>query len=777
LLEQSDWQASWIEPDVQERTDRSNPAVYLRQDFKLSNNITRARLYVTCHGLYEIYLNNKQVGDQVFTPGWTAYDKRLQVQSYDVTDLLQQGDNAIGAMLGDGWYRGRLMVSKGRNLYGEKVGLLCQIVITYRDRSKQIIPTDTDWKAATGPILMSDIYDGETYDARLEMPGWASPGFDDNQWSTVSRAKYDLGNLVASDGVPVRRMQEVKPVKIFRTPKGETVVDMGQNMVGRLRVRIQGQKGTQVVLKHFEVLDKAGNVYTENLRSARQTDTYILRGDGLETYEPYFTFHGFRYVAVENWPGELTLDNLTGIVIHSDTPWVGNFECSNPLINQLQDNIKWGQRGNFLDIPTDCPQRDERLGWTGDAQVFARTACFNADCAAFYTKWLADVAVDQKSSGAVPHVIPDALSYGRKDGGASAGWADVATVVPWTMYLCYGDIRILERQYPSMKAWVDYMARRAGESFFWKQDFTFGDWLSFNTTSSDYPGATTDKDLITQAYFARSTDLLIRAAQVLGKSEDVQRYSELLTKIKKVFQAEFVTPNARIASNTQTAYALALAFDLLPEHQRPETAARLAEDVRKFGHITTGFLGTPLICHVLSDYGYFNEAFMLLNRKEYPSWLYPVTQGATTIWERWDGQKPDGTFQDRGMNSFNHYAYGAIGEWLYRVVAGIEINESQPGYKHIIIQPHPGGGLTSAQASLKSLYGQIRSHWQVIDGKMVLEIKIPVNTVATIHLPKAKIAEIKESQMNELKEARRQGDVVTLRVGSGSYRFEYPMTQ
>jgi len=780
LLKTGDWQADWIEPDIKENPKASNPCPMLRKEFRLKGAIKMARAYVTCRGLYRMELNSQVVGDELFAPGWTAYLHRLQYQTYDVTELLKNGANCIGVLLGDGWYRGRLVWQDRRNLYGRKVALLAQIEVEFQDGRREIVSTDSTWKASTGPILKSDIYDGEVYDARLEIDGWSEPGLDDSAWAPVAVADHSKELLVAPAGVPVRAMEEVKPGNIIETPKGETVVDMGQNMVGWVRIKVQGPAGTHIKLRHAEMLDAQGNFYTENLRTAKQAVEYITRGKGKEAFEPHFTFQGFRYVAVEGWPGKLSLDDLTGVVVYSDIAPVGTFECSNALISQLQHNIQWGQKGNFLDVPTDCPQRDERLGWTGDAQAFARTACFNADVAAFYTKWLADLAADQQPSGAVPYVIPNVLTLGAQRGAsASAGWADAAVVVPWTVYLCYGDTRILEQQYSSMKAWVDYMAGRAGDSYFWNTDFTFGDWLAFNTTRSDYPGATTDKDLICQAYFAHSTDLLQRTAKVLGKQDDVRKYGELLKKIKKVFLDEFVTPNVRLASNTQTAYSLALAFDLLPDAWKKRAAQRLADDVDHFKHITTGFLGTPLICHVLSDYGYFEQAYMLLNRKDYPSWLYPVTKGATTIWERWDGLKPDGTFQDKGMNSFNHYAYGAIGEWLYRVVAGLEIDEKNPGYKHIIIQPHPGGGLTHAKARHDSLYGPIESGWRLAGQKMIVNVEIPPNTTATVRLPRAKLADVRESgkrldSSEAITDIVQDGDAAVMRVGSGRYSFEYP---
>src|SRR4030095_16858886 len=492
-----------------------------------------------------------------------------------------------------------------------------------------------------------------------------------------------------------------------------------------------------VTLRHAEVLDKEGNFYVENLRAAKQTIQYTLKGSGVETFEPHFTFQGFRYVAIAGYPGELTPQSLTGVVIHSDMAPASEFETSSSLINKLQHNIIWGQKGNFLDVPSVCPQRDERLGWTGDAQVFSRTAAFNMDVAGFYTKWLRDVAADQLESGSVPYVIPDVLSRKDRPAGGAAGWADVAVIIPWTMYLTYGDKQMLESQYDSMNKWIEYMRKRAGDDFIWDGDYHFGDWLAFATTRPDYPGATTGKDLIATAFFAHSTDLMRRIALVLGRRDDADRFGELFEKIRHAFQREFVTEAGRVGEGTQTAYVLALEFDLLPEQLRPVAAKRLAQEVRERKHLTTGFLGTPYICHVLSRYGYLTEAYMLLNREDYPSWLYPVKHGATTIWERWDGQKPDGSFQDQGMNSFNHYAYGAVGDWMYQVVAGLEIDPAAPGYKHILIQPQPGGGLTHAKASHATMYGKVTSDWEIKNDRFNLTVEIPPNTRATVRLPKA----------------------------------------
>ena len=781
LLRPADWKASWIEPDLKEDASQPGPAPMLRGTFKIESRIKEARAYVTSHGLYELYLNGKRVGDQLFTPGWTSYNKRLQYQTYDITNLLQNGDNAVGAMLGNGWYRGNIGFSGQRNFYGDRLSLLLQINVKYRNGREETFGSSEKWRAATGPILMSEIYHGEVYDARLEKPGWATPSFDDSSWLPVKVANHRKDLLVAPAGPPVRRIEELKPIKIIKTPAGETVVDMGQNMVGWVRLKCGGPAGTTITLRHAEVLDKHGNFYVENLRAAKQTVKYILKGAGIESFEPHFTFQGFRYVAVDGYPEELTLDSLTGVVIHSDMTRTGEFETSSALINQLQHNIIWGQKGNFLDVPTDCPQRDERLGWTGDAQVFARTAAFNMDVAGFFAKWLKDMAADQLESGSVPHVIPDVLSTRDKDAGGAAGWADAIVIIPWTVYLSYGDRRVLEEQYDGMTKWIEYMHRRAGNNYIWDGDYHFGDWLSFATTSPDYPGATTSKDFIATAFFAHSTDLMRRIAQILGRNNDATRFGELFARIKDAFQKEFVTRAARVGEDSQTAYVLALQFDLLPEEFRARAAARLAADVRSRGHLTTGFLGTPYICHVLARFGYLDAAYLLLNREQYPSWIYPVKQGATTIWERWDGQKPDGTFQDRSMNSFNHYAYGAVGDWMYRVIAGIEIDVSAPGYKHILIQPQPGGGFTRARASHMSPYGKVGSAWELNNQEFQLIAEVPSNTCATVRLPRAALGKVNESGKllavgTGIIAVKQFADSVVVEVGSGQYVFAYTMT-
>ncbi|MEL7588992.1 MAG: glycoside hydrolase family 78 protein [Prolixibacteraceae bacterium] len=772
LMDQADWKADWIssEPEIKESYLR--PCPFFRKEFDLSKKVRSARVYVTAQGLYQLFLNGKRVSDDLFTPGWTSFNKRLQYQTYDVTDLLQ-AKNAVGAIVGNGWFCGNIGWNGGKGYYGDKPSFLMQMQITYTDGTTGLVVTDSSWKTGTGPILSSDIYNGESYDANQEMSGWNSAGFSDNKWVAVSTPQIPKNMLVAPQGVPVKAIAEIKPVKLFTTPKGETVFDMGQNMVGWVRLKVQGKKGDRITLKFAEVLDKEGNFYTANLRAAKATDVYTLKGEGEEVYEPHFTFHGFRYVKMEA-PVKASTDQITGVVIHSDMTPTGTFTCSDPLIDQLQKNIQWGQRGNFLDVPTDCPQRDERLGWTGDAQVFSMTAAFNFDVAAFYTKWMKDVAADQLPDGKVPHVIPDVL----KGGGGSTAWADAALIVPWTMYRIYGDRRILEEQYASMKAWVEYMRKRAGEDNLWTGDTHYGDWLAFASNRSDYTGATTEKDLIATAYYRYSSALLSKIAGIIGNQADAAVYADLSENIKKAFNAEFVSPNGRLVSHTQTAYLLALAFDMLPENLVKNAASYLAEDVKKFKHLTTGFVGTPLLCETLSSHGYEDLAFMLLTRKEYPSWLYPVTQGATTIWERWDGQKPDGTFQDVGMNSFNHYAYGAIGEWLYSYVGGIRINPEKPGYQRFFLDPHMGGKLDFVKTSFQSMYGEIRSDWKLEGEDFVYEVVIPANTTATVTLPNAKAEQlimnagpVGEAVKKNLTQSEKG---LSVDLGSGKYHFRYP---
>ena len=761
----TEWKADWIAPDWEEDISKSMPSPYLRKEFTLENDIGNARLYISSHGLYQVEINGKRIGDQEFTPGWTSFDTRLQYQTYDVTRELQPGKNVIGIILGDGWFSGSLGWRDNRNVWGSQLSAIAELLVQQPNGKFEIIQTDDTWRASTGPILESDIYNGEVYDATKELVGWSNPGFDDSGWKGTQKVDLSKEKLIAPEGPPVSIINTLETRSIQKVGN-DWLVDMGQNMVGWIRIKANGKKGDIITLRHAEILDKDGIIYYENLRAAKQTNTYHLKGGGEETFQPHFTFQGFRYLMVSGYPGELSAADIKGIVIHSDMEPAGTFTCSDPLINQLQHNILWGLKGNFLDVPTDCPQRDERLGWTGDAQVFAPTACFNVNAASFYTKWLKDLAADQDEDGSIPHVIPNILGHG-----GATGWADAGVVIPWVLYQEYGDISVLESQYESMKKWIGFMKQRAGADLIWDGDQHFGDWLSFDVSRSDYMGAYTTKDLIATAYYSYSSRLVSMVASVLGKEVDARYFSELSNKVKGAFNDEFVTPNGRLVSHTQTAYTLALAFDLLDENTAGKAATHLARDVESFGHITTGFLGTPLISLTLTDQGRTDLAYQLLNRKEYPSWLYPVTMGATTIWERWDGQKPDSTFQNKGMNSFNHYAYGAIGQWMYQVVAGIGIDPDQPGYKHIIINPRPGGGLTSARATHQSMYGEIGSGWKLEGEKLTMEVTIPANTSATLHIPgSAKDVLINGKGIAEsgidFKEA--EGELIGL-TGSGSY--------
>jgi len=783
LLSASDWKAKWIE--MEGDTIRYSPSPHFRTEFTVNKNVRKAVVYVTAHGFYELHLNGKKVGDQVLTPGWTSYGKRIQYQVYDVTGQIVRGKNAVGAVLGDGWFRGNIPWGNTWAVYGKKLGLLMQMKITYTDGSESMVVTDESWKSNNdGAIRMSDIYNGEIYDANKKLTGWNSSGYNDGNWKPVKTGNYK-NTLVASESVPVRKIQEIKPVRVFRSPRGSILVDMGQNMVGWVRLKVSGPKGTVVTLRHAEVLDKYGEFYTANLRAAKCELTYTLAGTGEETYEPRFTFMGFRFVEVTGFPGTLTADNITGVVVHSDMTPTGTFECSSSLVNQLQHNIQWGQKGNFVDIPTDCPQRNERLGWTGDAQAFSRTAAFNFDVSSFFTKWMKDVSLDQKADGAVPDVIPDVLNpQNATTAMPSAGWGDAAVIVPWTMYTVYGDKKLLETQYPGMKKWVEYIRKKAGNSCMWKGGSKYGDWLFFHpSVKDDHKTADghTEHDFIATAFYAYSTSLLAQAAKALGNIEDEKTYSDLFRKIRDVFIHEYVTPAGRVGTCSQTAYILALKFDLLPADLYPAAARFLADDIRsRRNHLSSGFIGTVYICHELTRAGYTDVAYDLLLQESYPSWLYPVKMGATTIWERWDGQKPDSTFQNPGMNSFNHYAYGAIGDWMYRVAAGIET--LMPGYRHLVLQPHPAKNLEYARASLETQYGTVLSGWERKDGKIIIKVKIPANSDALIALP-ADGPDMISVNGKPLKdnpdikilgfEENKAGKSITAQTGSGEYTFEF----
>ena len=803
LLKKEDWKAKWIQAGFIEDT-LLRPSPLFRKTFTSNKKIQSANLFITSHGLYESFVNGKRVGNAYLTPGFTSFNKRLQYQMYDVTSHLQAGKNALTVSLGNGWYRGNLVWEGKKDIYGNDVSVLYQLKINYVDGTSEDIISDDSWKSSTGAITSSEIYHGETIDSRLEKEGWQTATYDDKAWSGVKTVFFDNKNLVATINEPVTKHETFKPLKIFKTPLGEQVIDFGQNLVGFVQVKVKGVAGDKIIISHAEVLDKAGNFYTANLRAAKQTNTYILKGSGEEIFEPHFTFQGFRYIKIVGVAGEIKPENFTAVALYSDMKPTGTLTTSNALLNQLQHNIQWGQKGNFLDIPTDCPQRDERLGWTGDAQVFSRTASFNMGVNSFFRKWMKDVAADQLLNGSVPFVIPNVLG---DEASGSAGWADVATIIPWDMYLAYGDKKILEDQYPSMKAWVNFMKQKS-QNDLWNTGFHFGDWLFYRPDDdNDGRAALTDKYMIAQCFYAHSTQLLINTAKVLNNKEDVEIYSALLQKIKVAFVKEYLTPNGRLVSSSQTAYTLALNFDMLPENVRQSAAERLVANIKDYNyHLTTGFLGTPYLCHVLTRFGYHDVAYTLLTQETYPSWLYPVKMGATTIWERWDGQKPDGSFQTVGMNSFNHYAYGAIGDWMYRVIAGID-TDGEPngvGYKKIIIRPRidgkilragenasewskvgslqknekDSGGLQSVAADLQTNYGKVSSNWKNENGQLSLEVEIPVNTTAVLYLPTSKTENIKEnreliSNNKNIVIKEKQTNQTVLEVGSGKYSFTF----
>jgi alpha-L-rhamnosidase len=731
------------------------PVGYFRTAFSLPSPPVSARLYITALGLYEPYLNGERIGLDEFAPGWTDYRKRVQYRAYDVTESLKRGDNVLGSILGDGWYCGHIEW-RDRQMYGDRPLLRAELHIHFADGTKQVIGTDSTWQVGSGPILESDIIMGEAVDARREVPGWnrdstAPPGF-------APAIQHDAQvKIVAAAGPPVRVTEEIHPtadpIRRPTWPRDQWIIDLGQNMVGRVRLRVSGKCGDTIRLRYAEMLDEKGNLYLAALRSARATDYYTLKGDGEEVYESKFTFHGFRYVEVTNLESPPNSDTITGIVLHSDTPITGTFSCSEPLLNQLQKNIQWGQRGNFLDVPTDCPQRDERLGWTGDAQVFGATAAFNADVAGFFTKWQTDLRDAQGEDGAIPPVIPNTGVVGG-DGGPA--WADAVIICPWQMYQAYGDQRLLERNYDVFKKYLDYLQSTAIDLIRSHPDWNgfsgFGDWLSTN--------AETPNDLIGTAFFAHSADLLSQIAGVLRKSQDEATYAELKSRVARAFRNRFLTPDGLITSQTQTAYVLALHFGLLEEHQEAGVLELLTKNIAKRGdHLSTGFVGTPYLTHVLSDYGQEDVAFRLLMQKTYPSWLYPVTQGATTIWERWDGWTHDKGFQDAGMNSFNHYAYGAVGNWLYTRVAGLA--PAAPGYREIAFRPLIGGGLTQATATLETILGRASSMWQVEGNELVWTIEVPVGSKGLVELPHG----FESAMLEGVKHTN------SFEVGSGTYRI------
>lgn len=710
------WQAQWIGGTLAGGPRTAAPCPAFKKEFQTQKPIARARLYATALGIYQATLNGQKVGDHELAPGWTEYKKRVRFQTFDITDHLKDA-NHLEFTLADGWYSGHI-AWRGRELYGDRPKLLAQLEIEYADGQTEIISTNESWLHAYGPNLECDILMGQAEDARQTY----------DHWQPVLTFEETV-QLVPSQEPPVRITQEITPIEIKEIPQwpaSRWLFDLGQNMVGRIRLKLTGQPGQTITLRYVEVLDKNGKIYTENLRSAKQTDYYTCKG-GEEVWEPIFTFHGFRYVEIGGLTTPPTEETLTGLVLHSDIAKTGEFECSDPLINQLQENIDWGQRGNFVDVPTDCPQRDERLGWTGDAQVFVRTAAYNRDVNLFFRKYVQDMEEAQFESGAIPCVAPSNNIIDHEGGPA---WADAFLICPWEIYQTYGDQEILSRHYPAFQRYFQFLENTCRDNRRCYPDYEgfkgFGDWLSHE--------ANTPIEIIGTAFFAHAADLMSRIAGVLGHAADQANYQTRYQEIRQTFQDHFITPDGLVASGTQTAYVLALHFGLVRDGQAPIAVQELVLDIERRGdRLSTGFVGTPYLCHVLTAGGRTDVAYRLLNQKRWPSWLYPVTKGATTIWERWDGWTEENGFQDPGMNSFNHYAYGAIGDWMYRTILGIDLIES--GYKKFRLAPQPGGGLTQAQGSLETPYGRIESAWKREGETTHYTFTIPPNTTAEITLP------------------------------------------
>ena len=696
----------WIKP----ASDTGDTCPVFKKNFNAPGKIKTAKLAITAKGVYEATINGALVGDFFMAPGWTSYDKRHLYQEYDVTQMLK-ADNTIEVTVGRGWYSGRLGFGGGRtNIWGKDYGLIAQLEIVYENGEATTISTDHTWEYAKSPILFSDIYDGEIYDARITPGNWQPAGILDEP----------TNHLLPHDGEFVREFERLKPVKLITSPKGETILDFGQNLTGRLEFTVNANAGDEVKISHAEVLDKDGNFYTENLRSAKSLIEYTCK-DGLQTYKPHFTFMGFRYIRLDKYPCEAKEKDFTAIVAHSDIKRTGYFNSSHPKLNRLFENIIWGQKGNFLDIPTDCPQRDEKLGWTGDAQVFVRAAAYNFDVQKFFKKWLRDLAADQFPDGAVPYVIPDVLSVpGGKRSGLSAAWGDAAVICPWQIYLTYGDKDILAEQYDSMTQWVEYIRNTGDNEFLWDSGEQLGDWLGLDATEGSYTGSS-DKYFIATAFYAYSTSLLIKTAKVLGK--DFWEYEKLYNGIVDAFYKTFTC-------KTQTEHALAIYFGLT---DKQKAASDLAKMVIENGNkLTTGFVGTPYLLHALSENGYATVAYNLLLQEEMPSWLYQVDQGATTMWEHWDGIKENGEMWSANMNSFNHYAYGAVADWMYGVAAGIQVDEDKPGFEHIILKPVADKRLEFLEASIDTRYGRVWSKWTAEGDKFKYEFKVPTTATITI---------------------------------------------
>ncbi len=715
VYNKSDWQGMFITHEFDQ--EETTCPLFIK-DFNIIKKIKKAKLYATACGVYEIMLNNKEVTENIMPPGYTSYNKRLMYQTYDVTQLVSS-ENNLEITLGNGWYKGVFGLNSTYNLYGDRVAVLAMLRLEYEDGEVEVISTDESFKVYKSQIKYSEIYHGETTDFTSEIE-FISNAVEFTPSTTI-------GKLVSQECGFVKVIEEIKAKELIITPKGEQVIDFGQNLTGLPKIKLPISTSGKLEIYHSETLDKDGNFYTENLRSAKCTDTYIYNENkvGL-TVMPLFTFHGFRYIKIVG-ANNINIDDYTACVMHTDMEQTGYFTSDNKLVNQLQSNIRWGQKGNFLDIPTDCPQRDERLGWTGDAQVFASTAMYNYDTALFFKKWLRDLYADQNMKIGVPHVIPNAL--GKQ--GASCAWADAATIIPMTLYNVYGDKEVLYEQYNSMKDWVEYIISKTEENGLWQSGFHFGDWLALDGQSIH--GAT-DIYFIANAYYIKSIENLYKASEILGYDEEANKYKKLYNSVKEKFNDEYVTKNGRLVSETQTSCVLALHFNLVKDCYKEKIVETLEKKLsEKNDHLCTGFVGTPYLCHCLSENGEHGLATKIFLQEDYPSWFYSVKMGATTIWERWNSILPDGSFETAGMNSLNHYAYGSIGSWLYEKVAGISILEA--GYKKFEIKPILTKGFSEVSAKFNSVYGEISSEWKIGENGFELKVVIPANTKAIINLP------------------------------------------
>ncbi|WP_230860040.1 alpha-L-rhamnosidase [Actinoplanes aureus] len=765
LLHTDDWTAAWIgrdaqalppvDPPTDDDLDTPGPAeapLNLRTAFHLSARPVRARLYATARGVYEAALNGTRIGDHELAPGWTEYHQRIQYQTYDVTAHLRDGDNVLSAVVADGWWSGYVGFDARRPArhYGDAPQFLAQLVAEFADGSRQVIATGDGWTESDGPIRSADLMMGQFVDARRH-PGEQRP---------VVVLDSGPGPLVAEPDAPIRVTADLPAVEVRAKGDGRYIVDFGQNLVGRIRLIIRhARPGQRIVVRHAEVLAD-GELYTENLRRAAATDTYVTAGAETEVFEPRFTFHGFRYAEISGYPGKLTGADVSARVLHSDLPWTGRFECSDPVVNQLHANIGWGQRGNFVAVPTDCPQRDERLGWLADAQVFAPTATRNADVSAFFARWLRDVVDGQNTDGAFRDVAP-IIAFDRE--GAPA-WGDAGVIIPWLLWRTYGDRRVLERCFDAMVRWVEHI-RRHNPDLLWQHRTgnSYGDWLQVD--------AETPRDVLATAYFARSTEIVAAAADVLGKP--AAEYRALHAAIKDAFRNAYVGDDGSVKGGTQTAYLLALGFGLLPGDLVDKAAAHLAADIEARGdRLTTGFVGVSLLCPVLSEHGRTDLAYALLHQDEYPSWAYSIRHGATTIWERWDGWTEQHGFQSAAMNSFNHYSLGSVGDWLYGRVAGIDQTPDSVAHRELLLRPTPGGRLTWAHAEQETVRGRVACGWSIHDDRLTVTATVPPGCTAVLHIPTTDVGSVRE---NDVPAAEVPGvldaDGHTLRLTSGRYTF------